>query len=70
MKSYANKLFIVLYFAVRSSRSSVHGRHFVIGSKHTVGEGVGVFIVVAHWSLYLFVMYPGKVKHEHEIMKT
>ena len=45
MKSYADKLFIVLYFSVRSSRSSAHGRHFVTGSKHTVGEGVGVFIV-------------------------
>ena len=45
MKSYADKLFIVFHFSVRSSRSSAHGRHFVIGSKYTVGEGVGVFIV-------------------------
>ena len=45
MNSYADKLFMVLYFSVRSSGSSAHGRHFVIGSKYTVGEGVGVFIV-------------------------
>ena len=28
MKPYADKLFVVLYFSVRSSRSSAHGRHF------------------------------------------
>ena len=44
--TYADKMFIVLYFSVRSPRSSAHGRHFLIGSKYTVGEGVGVFIVV------------------------
>ena len=43
MQSYADKPFIVLFFSVRSSRSSAHGRHFVIGSKYTVGEGVGAF---------------------------
>ena len=43
MQSYADKPFIVLFFSVRSSRSSAHGRHFVIGSKYTVGDGVGAF---------------------------
>ena len=43
MQSYADKPFIVLFFSVRSSRSSAHGRHFVIGSKYIVGEGVGAF---------------------------
>ena len=28
MKPYADKLFVVLFFSVRSSRSSAHGRHF------------------------------------------
>ena len=28
MKPYADKLFVVLYFSVRSSRSSAQGRHF------------------------------------------
>ena len=28
LKPYADKLFVVLYFPVRSSRSSAHGRRF------------------------------------------
>ena len=28
MKPYADKLFVVLYFSVRSSKSSPHGRQF------------------------------------------
>ena len=28
MKPYADKLFVALYFSVRSTRSSAHGRHF------------------------------------------
>ena len=45
MKPYADKLFVVLYFSVRSSRSSAHGRHLQIYH----GGGSWVFIARGGW---------------------
>ena len=85
MKPYADKLFVVLYFSVRSSRSSAHGRHF---ANIPWGRELGFYSArwvrkarkmetsrghsaLTDWAGKVFKWFAAweKVKHEEEIMK-